>query len=113
MAGGKDALSLELRKQALILESQLNRLVLQAEWDKMRAATAWVGDAAGTVRRVRPWLAMLAPVAGFLAARQARQRRGIIHTIISAIKWARAAQTIWKSVAGRVGARESGSRVEG
>jgi hypothetical protein len=103
MGGRKVIADLQLRKRVLILESNLNRAALRAEWENLRTATAWVGQAAQTFQSVRPWLLLLAPVAGILTVRGMRRPAGALSRVLAALKWVGPAVAAWRSVSGRVG----------
>jgi hypothetical protein len=101
MGGRKDVGDLQLRKRVLILESNLNRAALQAEWQNIRTATAWVGQAAQTLQVVKPWLPLLAPLAGILAVRGVRQPVRVLSRLMTALKWVGPVLAAWKSYSGR------------
>ena len=107
MLGRKDIDALQLRKRALLLESELNRLACVAEWSNVRAATAWVGEAAQTWHQFKPWLMLLAPLAGVLAGRGARRPAGAVSRVFTILKWARTLQSIWRHVASTASFAES------
>lgn len=100
MFGRKGIDELELRKRVLVLESGLNRLALQAQWREVRAATAWIGQAGHTWYQVKPWLVVLAPLAGVLAGRGSGRSSGIVSRLLTMLKWARILRGVWKDVAG-------------
>jgi hypothetical protein len=100
MDRGKEVESLRLRKQLLVLESNLNRAALQAEWGNVRAATAWVRSARQTFHQVRPWLVLLAPLAGYLTARRPNRPPGVLRRLVSAWRWIRALLGVWEAVRG-------------
>jgi hypothetical protein len=100
MFGGRRIGELQLRKQLLVVESGLNRLALAGELRNLRAATGWVGKAAHTGRRLQPFLLLLAPLAGFLAVRKARQPGGLFSRLLDALKLVRPALAAWKNIAG-------------
>lgn len=94
---GRSPLSpLALRKQALILESDLNRLALRAELGELRAATAWVGEAAQTGRKFAPWLLLLAPVAGFLLVRNLRRSESRLGRLAALLHWVQPLFSLWR-----------------
>ncbi len=106
---GRDALDeLQVRKRALVLESNLNRLTLQAEWQNVRAAAGWMGSAGRTFRQARPWLLLLAPLAGFLVARGSGQSRGLFSRLLSVLRWVRpvlGAWEIWRGARAKIQSR--------
>lgn len=97
MAGTRAIDDLQLRKQALVLESDLNRLALDAEWQHLRAASTWMGEAAQIHSQVRPWLLLLAPLGGILAARGVRHSKGMLGRLLAAVKWIRPLWAAWKT----------------
>ncbi len=100
MDRGQTVVSLQARKQALLLESRLNRLALQAEWQDLRAATGWVADAAQACRTVKPWLLLLAPVAGVLLGRGFLRSNGLLSRLVGLFKLIRPLLAVWKTLAG-------------
>ena len=93
---GREALAeLELRKRTLLLESHLNRLTLQAEWQDIQNATAWARSAGQIFRRVRPWLLLLAPLAGMLAARRHGRSLGLLSRLLSILRLIRPLVWVW------------------
>ena len=107
MLGRKDLDALQLRKRALLLESELNRLACAAEWRNVRASAAWAGEAAHTWRQFKPWLVLLAPLAGILVARGARRPVGAVSRVLTILKWGRTLRSIWKDVAGTASSTDS------
>ncbi len=102
MFGGKELEELHVQKQALLLQSNLNRAALQAEMRHLRAATTWMRQAARISRELTPWLALLASVAGFFAARGTRRSPSWFSRIMTAFKWLGPLYGLWKrSAAGR------------
>jgi hypothetical protein len=98
---GREALDeLQARKRALVLESSLNRLALQADWEDVRAAAGWMGSASRAFRQVRPWLLLLAPLAGLLVARASGQPRGLFRRLLSVLRWVRPLLGAWGGLKG-------------
>jgi len=89
---------LEVRKRTLVLESTLNRMAFAAEWQNLRVATDWASQAAQTARQLKPWLPLLAPLAGILAVRGTQKQVGMVSRLFSMLKWARKLRSIWKNV---------------
>ncbi len=100
MAGRREIDGLQERKRTLVMESNLNRLTLQAEWRNLQAATAWVNGTARACRQLRPWLALLSPIAGFLIAHGARQPGGALNQFLSAGEWLLRLRSVWKQFSG-------------
>jgi hypothetical protein len=94
--GRRELDQLTLEKQALVAESGLNRLVLQAELQNLRAATAWVSEAARWPRK-SVLLLVLAPLAGFLLARVSHRENSWFQRVAAAVKWIGPLHRLWKS----------------
>lgn len=90
---------LEARKRVLLLESGLNRLKLRSEWRQVRAATAWMSGPARACRLAGPWLLVLAPLAGFLAARTFRRPGSQPGALLRLVRWIGPLYSLWKSLA--------------
>ena len=97
MSGRDELAELQLRKRALVLESELLRQTLRAECRGWRARTAWVGETAQAYQKFRPWLVVLAPLAGLLAARTLRRPQPSGSRVSTAFKWAQTLFLLWKS----------------
>jgi hypothetical protein len=95
MPGRKELGPLQLQKQALILESDLNRLAMQAEWQNLRQAGRRLTQPAQALGNVNLWLLLLAPVAGFLAARGLRGQDSWLSRVTSLLKWAVPLYRVW------------------
>jgi hypothetical protein len=98
MSGRNELAELQLRKRALVLESDLLRLTLQTECRSWSARTAWVGETAQAYQKFRPWLVVLAPLAGVLAARTLRRPQPSGGRLATALKWAQTVYLLWKSL---------------
>jgi hypothetical protein len=85
----------------------LNRLALAAEWRNVRAATAWVGEAAGAWQRFKPWLVLAAPLAGVLAGLGARRPVGAVSRLFRILRWARMLRSVWKGMTRGASSTES------
>lgn len=93
---GKEAVEeLQFRKRTLLLESGLNRMALEADWEDFRAATARVRSAGQAFRLARPWLVVLASLAGFLVARRPARRPGLLSRLGCALRWLRPLLGLW------------------
>jgi hypothetical protein len=99
MFGGERIATLHARKQALILESALNRLTLRNDWQNVRSAAAWAGQAVETGRKLRPWLLLLAPLAGFLAVRSLRRPSPAPSRLMTLLKLIQPLSLLWASFA--------------
>jgi len=89
MVGRKELANLQLRKRTLVLESTLHRAVLETEWQNLQGATAWARSARQTFRQARPWLLLLAPLAGLLVARGSAPPLRPQRRFLSVLKWLR------------------------
>jgi hypothetical protein len=69
MFGGRELKGLELRRRELVLQSTLNRLTIQTDLQQVRTALQPAERIVGSIRAVRPWLLLLAPLAGIFAVR--------------------------------------------
>jgi hypothetical protein len=106
MFGRTNIEQLNLRKQALVLESSLNRQAVVLEAGELRSAASWVSSASRVSQRVAPFLMVLAPLAGLLAVRRARQPISMISRLAKLAKWIGPAYSIWRSFSA---ARKPGS----
>ena len=99
MLGRKELDKLSLQKQALLLESGLNRVTLRTEIQSLRASTAWVSEATNASRELTPWLALFAPLAGFLLAKVSRRPDSWLGRMVAAIRWIGPLYRLWRSFA--------------
>lgn len=97
MFGRRELENVRLQKQALILESSLNRQALQVEYRELRLAVTSLTNATRTPRRIFGVLALLAPVAGFFAARSVRRSEGWLSRVTSLAKWIGPLYGMWRS----------------
>lgn len=72
MFGGKELKGLELRRRELVLQITVNRLAMRAEVQNLQTALYPAERIISSVRAARPWLLVLAPLAGIFAARTVR-----------------------------------------
>jgi len=94
--GRQELNRLGAQKQALLLESGLNRHALLAEWRQLRSASARVGSAAHASSRFAPFLAVLAPLAGFLVIRSLRRPESLFTRLVAAAKWIGPVYSLWR-----------------
>lgn len=99
MFGRQTLADLAVRKRALLVESDLNRLKLRSEWQQVRAATAWLSAPAQACRTAGPWLRVLAPLAGLLAARRFRRSESRSGKLLCLVRWIGPLYALWKSFA--------------
>ena len=90
MPGGRELKQLELRRRELVLQSSLNRLAVRTELRNLRASIEPVQRVAASVRSVRPWLTLLAPLAGMLISRRAKSNGSIVSKAFGILKWTQA-----------------------
>ena len=96
MFRGRELKSLELRRRELVLQSTLNRLTLKAELQHLQTALHPAERIVGSLRAVRPWLLLLAPLAGIFAARSVRGNGSGFSKLIAALKLLRPIMALWK-----------------
>ena len=108
MLGREELDKLAAQKQALLVESSLSRLTLQAELQNLRSATAWMREAAGGSRELRPLLLILAPLAGFLLAKVSRRPDSWLSRTLAAAKWVGPLYGVWKRLSAARRQREAG-----
>lgn len=71
MFGNRDLERLEERRQNLLLQSELHRRLVALDWASTRASAWWIEAGLGWVRKLRPLLLVVAPLAGFWFVRKA------------------------------------------
>lgn len=71
MFGSQELARLEERRQNLLLQSELHRRLLALDWTNTRASAWWFEAGMGWVRKLRPLVLVLAPLAGFWIVRKA------------------------------------------
>jgi len=86
MFGGKELKSLELRRRELVLQSTINRLTMKVELQNLQSALGPAERIVGLVRAVRPWLLVLAPLAGIFAARGLRGNGSVFWKLMGVLK---------------------------
>ena len=98
MFGGKELKSLELRRRELVLQSTINRLTMKVELQNMQSALGPAERIVGLVRAVRPWLLVLAPLAGIFAARGLRGNGSVFWKLMGVLKWVQALLALWNQL---------------
>jgi hypothetical protein len=98
MLGGKELKSLELLERELVLKSALNRLAIQVELQNLETALRPAERVVSAVRAVRPWLPVLAPLAGILAARSLRKNGSVFSKAMGVLKWIQPLLGLWNQV---------------
>ena len=96
MFGGRRLNALELRRRELVLRSTLNRLAIQMELQNVENALRPAERIVSSVRAVRPWLMILAPLAGILAARGLRGNGSGFAKVMDVLKWIQPLLGLWK-----------------
>lgn len=90
MLGGRELKQLEVRRRELVLQSTLNRLAVRTELQNLHASLQPVQRVASSIRSVRPWLTLLAPLAGMLLGGRGRGNGSITSRVIGILKWTQA-----------------------
>jgi hypothetical protein len=98
MFGRRKLKSLELRRRELVLRSSLNRLAIQVELQNVQAALRPAERIIDSVRAAQPWLMVLAPLAGILAARGLRANGAGLSRAIQALKYIPSLLGLWRQL---------------
>ena len=96
MFGGRELKNLELRRRELVLQSTLNRLTMRAELQNLQTALRPADRIVSLIRTLRPWLLLLAPLAGIFAARSLRSNGTVFSKAMGVLKWLQALLAVWK-----------------
>jgi hypothetical protein len=96
MFRGRELKSLELRRRELVLQSTINRLTMKEELQHLQTAFHPAERIVGSLRAVRPWLLLLAPLAGIFAARSVRGNGSGFSKLMSLLKLLRTLLALWK-----------------
>jgi len=96
MLGGKELKGLELRRRELVLRSTLNRLAISVELQNMQIALRPAERMVSLVRAARPWLLLLAPLAGIFAARSLRKNSSGFSKALGVLKWIQPLLALWR-----------------
>ncbi len=110
MFGRKELKRLELRRRELVLRSTLNRLAIRAELQNIQTALLPAERIVSSVRAARPWLLVLAPLAGIFAARRLRSDGSIFSKAISIMKWVQPLLGLWQQFRPGAGGAARGTR---
>lgn len=70
MFENRELAALESRRRDLLVRSEVNRRLMALEWANVRVQGWWIEAGAGLARRARPFLMVLAPLAGFWVVRR-------------------------------------------
>ena len=96
MLGGEELKGLELRRRELVLRSTINRLTIRMELQHVQIALRPAERVVGLVRAARPWLLVLAPLAGIFAARSLRNNGSVFSKALGVLKWLQPLLALWK-----------------
>ena len=99
MLGGKELKGLELRRRELVLRSTINRLAISVELQNVQTALRPAERIFGLVRAARPWLLVLAPLAGIFAARSLRHNGSGFSKAMAVLKCLQPLLVLWKQFA--------------
>ena len=96
MFGGRELRALELRRRELVLQSTLNRLTMQTELQQVRTALQPAERIVGSIRAVRPWLLLLAPLAGIFTVRGVRGNGSGFSRLLALARCLQQLLALWK-----------------
>ena len=96
MLGGEELKGLELRRRELVLRSTLNRLAISVELQNVQTALRPAERIVSLVRAARPWLLVLAPLAGIFAARGLRNNGSGFSKALGVLRWIQPLLVLWK-----------------
>jgi hypothetical protein len=96
MFGGRELKNLELRRRELVLQSTINRLTMKVELQNLQNALHPAERIVSSIRTVRPWLLLLAPLAGIFAARGLRGNGSGFSKLIAFLKCLQQLLALWK-----------------
>src|SRR6266536_3097556 len=96
MLGGEELKGLELRRRELVLRSTINRLTIRVELQHVQIALRPAERIVSLVRAARPWLLVLAPLAGIFAARGLRNNGSGFSKAMGVLKWIQPLLALWK-----------------
>ena len=99
MFGGRKLKGLELRRRELVLQSTINRLAMREELQNLQTALHPAERIVNSVRAVRPWLLVLAPLAGIFAARSLRHNGSGFSKAMAVLKCLQPLLVLWKQFA--------------
>jgi len=89
---------LELRRRELVLQSTLNRLTIMEELRNVQTALRPAERIVTSVRAARPWLMLLAPLAGIFAARSLRSNGSGFAKLFGALKYVQPLLALWRQL---------------
>ena len=103
MVGIEELARLRRRKRELVARSEANRAALDAECENLRGAAEAIDRGVSIVRAARPFLALAAPLLGFLAVRKWRKVSGLAARLSAGWGTARTLYSVWRNFQGRDG----------
>ena len=89
---------LELRRRELVLQSTINRLTMKVELQHLQTALHPAERVVSSIRAVRPWLLLLAPLAGIFAARSIRGNGSGFSKLMTVLKCLQPLLALWKQL---------------
>jgi len=98
MLGREELKSLELLERELVLKSAINRLAIKVELQNLETALRPAERVVGAVRAARPWLPVLAPLAGIFAARSLRHSGSVFSKAMGLLKWIQPLLGLWNQI---------------
>jgi len=99
---------LELRRRELVLQSTLNRLAIMTELRNVQVALRPADRVITSIRAARPWLLLLAPLAGIFAARGLRANGSGFARLLGALKYIQPLLAVWRQFSSSSNNGESG-----
>lgn len=102
MSVGRRLSRLELRRQELVLRSTIHRLEIGQELQNIQTALRPAERIIDSVRALRPWLLVLAPLAGMLAARSWRDNGSSFSKVLAVLKWIQPLLALGKQIASHI-----------
>ena len=97
MAGLPELARLQARKRELTARIESDRAALTVECDRLRGVAAAIDAGYALMHKLRAWLPLAAPVAGFLAARKWRSLSGFGAKLSYGLGLFRTARSVWES----------------
>src|SRR6266496_738481 len=96
MFGGKALRGVELPGRDLALQSTINGWAMRVELQNLHTALHPAERIVGSLRAVRPWLLLLAPLAGIFAARSLRGNGSGFSKLMAVLKCLQPLLALWK-----------------
>lgn len=99
MPGRRALRNLELRRRELVLQSAINRLTISVELQNVQTALRPSERIVSSVRAARPWLLLLAPLAGFYVVRSLCSNGSGFSRMIGVLKCIQPLLSLWEQAA--------------